>query len=73
MGEMKECEEKVRLLEEYQEASQRYASSVRELKQKIGTTPKDRYDGLHRASDEARVKTEQARIALEQHMAAHGC
>jgi hypothetical protein len=39
----------------------------------MGTSAKEEYDRLQRATDEARVKSEQARIALEQHTAAHRC
>jgi hypothetical protein len=39
----------------------------------MGTSLKDEYDRLERASNEARVRSEQARLALEQHIAAHRC
>jgi len=46
---------------------------VGDLRQKIGTSAKDEYERLQRASDEARVKSEQSRLSLEQHVAAHRC
>jgi hypothetical protein len=38
----------------------------------MGTSLRPEYERLSRASDDARVKSEQARLALEQHIAAHG-
>jgi hypothetical protein len=67
------CEEKVRLAMEYETATSRFSEAVRELRIKMGTSPKDEYDRLERASNEARVRSEQARLALEQHTAAHRC
>jgi hypothetical protein len=70
---MPACEEKSRLTEEYQATTERFSKSVNELQKKMGTSPKEEYERLHRASEEWRVHSEQARLALEQHIAAHGC
>jgi hypothetical protein len=67
------CEEKQRLVAEYQSATKKFSGAVTELQQKMGTSPKADYDRLSRAADEARGKSEQARLALEQHVAAHRC
>jgi len=67
------CEEKTRLAAEYQATSQKYADAVAELNRKMGTSAKTEYERLTRAADEARVKSEQVRLALEQHVAAHNC
>lgn len=67
------CEEKQRLGGEYEAATKKFSDAVTELQRKMGTSPKDDYDRLSRAADEARVKSEQARLALEQHIAAHRC
>ena len=67
------CEEKTRLASEYQTTSQKYADAVAQLNKKMGTSGKPEYERLTRAADEARVKSEQARLALEQHVAAHIC
>jgi hypothetical protein len=67
------CEEKARLLAEYEAATVTFAASVTELHRKMGTSPKADYDRLQRVTDEARVKSEQARLALEQHVASHRC
>jgi hypothetical protein len=67
------CDEKGRLLRQYGEATLAFSNAVQELRQKIGTSLKDEYERLERISTEARVKSAQARLALEQHIAAHRC
>ena len=67
------CEEKAQLAKEYDAATTRFAEAVGLYHRKIGTSTQSEYERLKRASDEARVKSEQARLALEQHLAAHGC
>ena len=63
------CDEKRRLLGQYDDATLAFSNAVQELRRKIGTSPKDEYERLERISSEARVKSEQARLALEQHVA----
>jgi hypothetical protein len=46
---------------------------VTELHRQIGTSLKEEYKRLERISTEARVKSEQARLALEQHISTHRC
>jgi hypothetical protein len=67
------CEEKARLAREYDDATLAFSNAVQELRRKIGTSPKDEYERLERISSEARVKSEQTRLALEQHIGAHRC
>jgi ATP-dependent helicase YprA (DUF1998 family) len=67
------CEEKNRLAMEYDAATAKFSEAVRELRRMMGTSPKEEYDRLDRASNEARMRSEQARLALEQHIAAHRC
>jgi len=67
------CEEKARLASEYEMTSRKYADAVADLTRKMGTSAKAEYERLTRAADEARVKSEQSRLALEQHVAAHNC
>jgi hypothetical protein len=67
------CEEKARLVSEYETAAKRFAEAVTALQHKMGTSTKSEYERLNRAADEARLKSEQARLALEQHVAAHNC
>jgi len=67
------CEEKARLAEDYGVATAAFAEAVRELQRNIGTSTSAEYDRLRRISDEARLKSEQTRLAFEQHTAAHHC
>jgi hypothetical protein len=67
------CEEKERLAQEYGAITARFAEAVRQLQRNIGTSSRPEYERLQRVSDEARVSSEQARLALERHMATHEC
>lgn len=67
------CDEKARLAKEYKVATAKFSEAVAELQGTIGTSTKVEYERLQRVSDEGRVKSEQARLALEQHLAAHHC
>jgi hypothetical protein len=67
------CEEKVRLTAEFEAATTKFSEAVIELRQKMSTSSKEAYDRLTRAANEDRLKSEQARLALEQHIAAHRC
>jgi hypothetical protein len=64
------CDEKVRLTTEFEEATTKFSETVIELRQQMGTSSKEAYDRLTRAANEERLKSEQARLALEQHIAA---
>ena len=57
----------------FDEAVRQEVEAVNEFRRKMGTSPKEDYERLDRAANEARVKSEQARLALEQHIAAHHC
>jgi hypothetical protein len=67
------CEEKNRLLREYEAATVAFSAAVQELRRRMGTSPREDYKRLERVSSGARMKAEQARLALEQHVASHGC
>jgi hypothetical protein len=67
------CEEKARLVKEYNVATAEFSEAVKQLHQRIGTSPKEEYTRLTQISNEARVQSEQARLALEKHIATHRC
>ena len=67
------CEEKTRLATEYEAATPAFSEAVKELHRKIGNSPRKEYRRLERMSTEAGVKSEQARLALEQHISTHRC
>jgi hypothetical protein len=61
------CEEKARLVKEYDDATLAFSDAVQELRRRIGTPPKVEYERLERISSAARVKSEVAeefRLAL---------
>ena len=67
------CEEKKRLLVEYESATQAYFRAMNDLRDKIGTSPKEEYDRLFKATEEARIRSESARAALLEHVRKHNC
>lgn len=67
------CEEKNALLRRYDDATRDFSDRVGALNGKIGVTQKREYESLERAVEDARLKSEQARIAYERHVADHCC
>ena len=67
------CEEKKRLLLEYDVTTQAYAHAMNELRVQMGTTLKAQYDRLFQATEEVRSRSEVARNALLKHIQAHHC
>jgi hypothetical protein len=67
------CLDKERIVSEYEIATARFADAVHELKQNIGTSERSEYDRLLREANEHRIKSEEARLALERHLTQHGC
>jgi hypothetical protein len=67
------CEEKERLLKEYQATTRNFAASVDELHRRMGTSSLHEYQQRQRTTEEARLKSELARLALEHHVATHQC
>ncbi len=66
------CEEKRRLATEYEAATTKFSEAVTELRKRMGTSPREEYLRRDRTANEARVRPEQARPALEQRVAARG-
>jgi len=67
------CPEKDRLLKEYQVTTENFSGAVNDLQAHRATVSQEEYERLRRAAEEARLKSEQARLALESHTAAHRC
>jgi hypothetical protein len=65
------CDERGRLLQAYNDATREFSDNVSALNARIGVTPKHQYDLLERAVEDSRLKSEQARIAYERHVADH--
>jgi hypothetical protein len=67
------CEEKVLLARACHEALSKFTEAVGRLQRNIQTPTAAEFARLWGISDEERVQTEGARLALEQHMEAHDC
>ena len=67
------CEEKTRVLHEYEAATAKFSNAVTELRARTPVSPAAEYERLKRAAEEARLNSERARLALEHHTAVHGC
>ena len=67
------CEEKRRLLVEYESAAQAYHQAMSELQTKIGVCPKPVYERVFQASEAARSESEAARTAFLKHVREHHC
>ena len=68
-----QCEEKIRLMSEYETATAKLSAAVEEFRGRMSTVPKAEYERLNRAVNGARLKSGQARLAVKQHIAAHEC
>ena len=68
-----DCEEKERLISAYSKASAELSASVAALRKKEGTSSKEEYEALFRASEDAHTRNEQARLAFERHGQDHKC
>lgn len=67
------CRLKVQLASEYEAATVMFSGAVAELRRTIGISTNEEYDMLGRRATEDRLKCEQARLALEQHILEHRC
>lgn len=67
------CEDRKALLARYSEATRAYAESVRQLTDRTGTTAREDYLQLRVFAEDARVRSEAARIAYENHVREHRC
>lgn len=68
---MVSCNEQERLLAAYQSAAEAFAAAVAQLRARMGTSSLTEYHQLQRATDDARLVSEHARLAYEQHVASH--
>ena len=67
------CDEKRRLLDAYRSATAEFSNQLTTLNARMGVSSRDEYESLRRTVDSARVKSEQPRLTLEDHVAHHGC
>jgi len=67
------CREKQRLIHTYNTETDALARSVEALATKAGDPSHDGYGYLWRLAGEGHLRSQQARLALERHVAEHGC
>ena len=67
------CPVKERLIQKYNDATKNYSRALNTLRAKMGTSSKPQYQQMLQESEEARERSEQARLALQRHVSEHGC
>jgi hypothetical protein len=67
------CAEKDLLLREYDAAASDFSRAVQVLRTRLGVLSKGEYEKLREFSEQSRLRSEKARLALEAHIADHGC
>lgn len=67
------CPEKTRLLYRYNSLLAEYSRTVTFLYSRIGVLRKDAYREISEFTEAARVRSEEAREALDSHVREHGC
>jgi hypothetical protein len=73
MNDASVCPEKQHFVAAYKAATNAFAAAVTNLHERMGTSSKSDYSRLRQTVDEARLKSEQARLALEGHIETHRC
>ena len=67
------CPVKEQLLHAYEATVSEYSRSVSVLKSRLGILSRDEYLKIQRFTEEARVRAEEARLALQKHVQEHDC
>ena len=67
----KECEEKVRLMDEYAAATAEFSRTVNVINRKMGLLPRFDYYCIRNFIEAARRRSDAARLALEEHVREH--
>jgi hypothetical protein len=67
------CFDKARLLRDYKIAVADYNRAVQLLSLRSGVMTKQEYTEIRQFSESARVKSKNARLAMERHEREHGC
>jgi hypothetical protein len=71
MSFVERCEEKLRLLIEYQNRTAEYSLAVSELA--FRCTSNEEFEGMSRAAEKARIASQNARERLMRHVEEHRC
>jgi hypothetical protein len=68
---MPPCEHKYKLMDEWQKALETFSTAVKRLRETDGDAPKFAVE--HRATELARLHSENVRLMLEHHRTEHDC
>ena len=68
-----ECGEKARLVEEHHKAAIAYSQAARALTRNRSICSASEHRKLQESAHDARTKSTEARVAVERHIAEHGC
>jgi hypothetical protein len=67
------CDEKRRLLEAYQQVTEKYSAAVTQLNRRMGTVSKADYDALYCMTEMLHADVTRAQGELNSHVQAHRC
>jgi len=67
------CKEKRKLLEAYQEITEKYAAVVADMRRNMGTVSKVEFDSLYQATELLHAEVTRAQSELNIHVVSHGC
>lgn len=67
------CDVKDTLSHAFERGTRTFADAVTDLNQKRSQTDNAEYNRLRIAADMARINSENTRLALDRHIAEHGC
>ena len=67
------CAEKERLHRDYSVAVSDYQRAFAVMSERVGMLKKGEYENIRSYIEKAREKSEDARLALDRHIAEHGC
>jgi hypothetical protein len=68
-----ECAEKRRLIEIYEAATREFSRTLTVLTRRMGVLLREEYDEIRAAGERARLRSEEARLQMEKHIAEHNC
>ena len=67
------CDEKLRLVLEWNMATEHYSDAVTNLNAKTGISAHREYEQMKRVVDDRRNVMDRARITFDKHVSDHGC
>ena len=68
-----QCQTHSELIQQWEESSHRFSSAVRLLSRKMAILSKEEFHILHAETEDARLASENARLAIDLHCLEHRC